>query len=516
MNSTNKIINVFLVIAVTLGVICLVFIYLPDTLSSHKLLPKENTTPESFYLLPPIEKNVQKEEPKIKIIGTYAKFTPKKLKVKREDVESKTQGWLTVPDGIKDEFNFWLKIYSKYSSDEIVLHDTKYMHVIYGVVSISDIVNNEWLTDEQKKTETKKRIEASKDLIRDTLTLLDKNPTTEELTPKERRIRFLFPRIDEPKKYKNALGGNRLRAQVGQRDKFAEAIKLSGEHFDKIEKIFKNYNLPKELTRLIFVESMFVIEAQSFVGALGLWQFMENTGKIYLNMNSYVDERLDPYKAAHAAAQLLLDNYEYVGMSWPLAINAYNAGKGRLRDARNRLGTSDISTIIKKYDHPAYGFAARNFFPEFLAAVEAYKNYPLYFGEIEKLPPLEYDIVELNYHIMLPEVLPLTQIDPETIKKLNPALSNHVMTGELYLPKGFKLRIPKGKSDLFLALCARAAKSHLGEFYHRVYKGDNLQNLSRLFGITPEDIKIANNLKGSALRPGQLLVIPVGDSTTEN
>ena len=104
-----------------------------------------------------------------------------------------------------------------------------------------------------------------------------------------------------------------------------------------------------------------------------------------MRVDSVVDERLDPYSATEAAANLMLYNYRLVG-TWPLAVTAYNHGPGGLRKAQDELGSSDIAVIVKRYQGKTFGFASRNFYVAFLAALEVDRNADKYFGSIPRLP----------------------------------------------------------------------------------------------------------------------------------
>src|SRR5262249_25405097 len=156
----------------------------------------------------------------------------------------------------------------------------------------------------------------------------------------------LFDSIDEPDKFSAAAEPGRIRIQTGQKDKFLKAIAWSGRYLTPIENIFTSYGLPMELTRIIFVESMFNLKARSKVGASGIWQVMPGTGRLFMNVNSVADERNDPIEATHGAALLLKSNFETLG-AWPLAVNAYNSGPQNLMNAKMELGTDDIGIIAK-------------------------------------------------------------------------------------------------------------------------------------------------------------------------
>ena len=121
------------------------------------------------------------------------------------------------------------------------------------------------------------------------------------------------------------------------------------------------------------VESSFNAAAYSKVGAAGLWQFMRSTGRRYMRVDDAVDERLDPYRSTEAAAQLLAYNYRVLG-SWPLALTAYNHGAAGMRRAKESVGTDDFVKINRTYNSRTFGFASRNFFPSFLAALTIDEN----------------------------------------------------------------------------------------------------------------------------------------------
>ncbi|MBI2115459.1 MAG: transglycosylase SLT domain-containing protein, partial [candidate division NC10 bacterium] len=117
------------------------------------------------------------------------------------------------------------------------------------------------------------------------------------------------------------------------------------------------------------MESTFNPQARSKAGAVGLWQFIRSTGKRYLSITRRRDDRRDPIRATEAAARLLRHNYEALG-SWPLAIIAYNHGREGILSARAAVGSSAIEEIIARYTGPRFGFASKNFYAEFLAALE--------------------------------------------------------------------------------------------------------------------------------------------------
>jgi membrane-bound lytic murein transglycosylase D len=170
-----------------------------------------------------------------------------------------------------------------------------------------------------------------------------------------------------------------IHTQLGIKERFRDGVVRSGRYVEQFRQIMTNQGVPSELALLPLVESSFQ-NVRSKAGAVGVWQFTSGTGRSYLRITSKVDERLDPVRSSEAAARLLRDNYSALG-AWPLAITAYNHGRGGMLAAQKEHG-SDLPKIIDEYRGPVFGYASMNFYSEFLAAVEIYENYPQYFGEL--------------------------------------------------------------------------------------------------------------------------------------
>jgi membrane-bound lytic murein transglycosylase D len=403
---------------------------------------------------------------------------------------------------------FWRDIYSKYSRHHIVLHHPRYVGVVYEVVDLTDIDNNPRLSDIERARQRENRVNERKAHITAILQKLAQNPPVSALSEEEINVRKLFNGVRETNAFGRAADEDGVRGQLGQRDKFVTGITSSGRYLGEIEEIFKEYGLPLALTRIIFVESMFNLHARSNVGASGIWQFMPGTGKLYLRINDLMDERNDPLVATHAAARLLRTNYEHLG-SWPLAINAYNAGRGRLAQAAAQLGTNDIGRIIREFRHPSYGFASRNFFLEYLAAFEVAENAEPYLGPIPQAPPLRYERVRMASTVSLPEVARLSNVSIQTLAELNPALTDAVIDGRHALPAGFELRVPEKLGGVVLAAAEQAPGSRQGSITHIVKKGQTLPSIAADYGMLPASILKANPGMSRILHEGQTLLIPV-------
>lgn len=359
---------------------------------------------------------------------------------------------------IKDPFNFWTLVYSKYDKDTILIHDTEYLGIIYSKVTVTDIYKNPSLTEQEKRKLKSDRVDAELARVQGILEFLSTGEYTyKTLTEAQKKIYDLFKNINSPTKFADALGPKRLRSQTCMSGKFRKAVQVSGRYMKQFEDIFTQHGVPVEITRLVFVESMFNLKAYSKVGASGLWQFMPSTGRLYMTVDDILDERNDPIAAAHGAARLLKANYEALG-SWPLAINAYNSGRGALRKAAETLGTKDIATIITQYREGSYRFASRNFYPCFLAAYHVAENYHQHFGSITKDDPILQEKFFLSSKMNFDELAQHTGLSLETLHELNPAYSRKVLLSQEDIPAGYAINIPQGESGLFARATQKIAE----------------------------------------------------------
>jgi membrane-bound lytic murein transglycosylase D len=256
---------------------------------------------------------------------------------------------------IRNNVDFWEKIYATYSLNTAVIHDQDDLTKIYEVVNLIDHelpdarrINNNHLNSIKEKY--------SQILLR----LSSGHPPE---TRDESRVANMF---HGPSAYKAMrFAADNIRAQNGQRERFLEGVARSSMYLGKIRQIFREYGLPADLAYLPHVESSFNYQAYSKCGAAGIWQFTRSTGKQYMRIDHRVDERRDPLISTRAAAKLLKKNYEALG-SWPLAITAYNYGTAGMVRAAQSHGSYE--NIFRNYNEGYFKFASRNFYSEFLAA----------------------------------------------------------------------------------------------------------------------------------------------------
>lgn len=507
----NRTLKVFLVISIIVFAFFFIFnYYLPSKIDAKAPgLSYWKSRQSAVSKTGKIEQNKNSIAPSLGVANpksiTYEAFNPNNVKKQKD----KKNNQFAVPKLIETEFNFWFDVYTKYDKGKVVFHDKKYLDIIYSVIDVSDVVYNEKFPPAERIRRKKERVNTEMNRIASILRSLDnKNPTS--LTPEEEKIYHLFDNIHEPKKFHRAARRDRLRSQTGIKEKFIRGIGIAGRYLGEMEKIFAGYKVPLEITRLAFVESMFNLEALSKVGASGIWQFMPSSGRLFgLKNDQFVDERNDPIIATHAAAKHLKRDYEMLG-TWPLAINAYNTGPGRMRRAVRTMGTTNIAKIIKNFESRGYKFASRNFFPAFLAALHAFENRNKYFGVIEMEKPLEFDLLETPFFTTLPELSKYTGISLEKLALLNPHLESEVINGKLPVPQRFSLRVPKDQGEN--VLIAMNEMNSLAKYakWHIVSPGENLKTIAAKYNTDEKKIKRANGIGRNAIKAGQILKLPKG------
>ncbi len=414
-----------------------------------------------------------------------------------------------VPSELVDNVEFWLKVYTEYDNDVVLLHDEWHLGVIYAALDFGEL-NGSGISDSRKRKRKREEIRKAREKYRHILSHLASGKTSKTYPNDQARVEALFAGVSGGReKYTKAL--NRLRTQTCLKNRFAEAIERSGIYMPTMEKIFRDRGLPLELTRLPFVESLFQWRARSSAAAGGIWQFVPSTGRQFLRMHAELDERYDPIKSTDAAARFLGDNYESL-KTWPLAITAYNHGRNGMKRAVRRLGTRDLGTISQKYRSRTFGFASRNFYSEFVAAWRAYEDRAIYFPGTKPLPPIAFEEFLPSTYVHLPKLAQTAAVDTEKLKEMNPALSREVWEGHLFFPKSYPLRVPIGTSKqietAFVDLPAQLKSAHQVGLRYQVRSGDTLGAIARKYGTTVGALQRANRLRGHIIRVGQKLLIP--------
>lgn len=272
-----------------------------------------------------------------------------------------------------------------------------------------------------------------------------------------------------------------------------------------MRQIFKEVGTPEELTYLAFIESGLNPTARSWASAVGMWQFIAATGRVYgLEVNWWIDERKDPEKSTRAAARHLKDLYNIWG-DWHLAMANYNISPRGLKRAIDRAGG------VKDYwqAYPYLPRETRGYVPGFIATTMIGMN-PVEFGFQSKYEgtPYSYDVVEVDGLMPLDELAKAAGVSTEVIKDYNPELLRWAT------PPGNKypLKVPTTvKKEDFFAAYAKIPKENRAEniTMHTVRSGESIGLIARKYGTTVKGIFATNENISTTIYPGQKIIIPL-------
>jgi membrane-bound lytic murein transglycosylase D len=412
------------------------------------------------------------------------------------------------PPELQRDVQFWVRVYSEVDTNGGFLHDERNLAAVYEKLHFAPNTSpreREKIVDQGKAryAAALRRIAAANGA---------------SLSEDDQRILDLWGSEGTPARLLEAT--DEIRFQLGQSDRFRAGLVRSGAWETHIAETLANLGLPAELAVLPHVESSFNPAAYSKVGAAGLWQFMRSTGRRYMRIDNAVDDRLDPFRSTEAAAQLLAYNYRLLG-SWPLALTAYNHGAEGVRRAKETLGTDDIVRIVRTYKGRTFGFASRNFYVSFLAALEIDRNPEKYFGGVERASEARFQEVTVPGFVQMSSLERALRIDHQRLRDLNPALLRSVWDGQRHVPKAYHLRLPmdgdKWTSDLL------AARLSPGEFFagqpeprrYRVRRGDTVASVADQNGVTPEALARLNRMRTSGkLKVGRVINLPESTAGT--
>jgi len=404
---------------------------------------------------------------------------------------------------IKPNVDFWVDVYARYATTQAIVHDSLDLRRVYEVI---DLLPHD--APGAPKV-NRQRMQRAQERVEGILKRLAADPAC--AAAECRRVAAVFGPQASAKAFREARG--RVRCQVGQKDRFRAGLIRSGAYLEEMRRILASQGLPEDLAYLPHVESSFNPEAYSKFGAAGVWQFTLSTGKLYMAVDYVLDERRDPIRATHAAAQLLKENHARLG-SWPLAITAYNHGPNGMERAKRQHG--DYPAIFSSYRGPSFKFASRNFYSEFLAARRVAADYRAYFGDLPLHRPTPKRSLVLEGYARFDELAAHFDVRPEALRSLNPALRNPVFTNQKYVPKGYRLHLPQEVDETLIAAVPAAlyqASQKPSRFY-TVQKGDTAGGIARTHGVALADLILANNLGARALiRPQQTLRIPLPGET---
>lgn len=307
-----------------------------------------------------------------------------------------------------------------------------------------------------------------------------------------------------------------------RRQQMSRMMGLAAYYFPVFESVLDQFDLPLELKYLALVESALNPKAKSWAGATGLWQFMYNTGKEYnLKVSSYVDERMDPYRATVAACEFFEKSYSVYG-DWSLVLASYNSGRGNVNKAIRRSGGKKNYWQIRRF----LPKETRSYVPAFIAVCYA-MNYASEHKISSEKPRVlfhEVDTIEVKYQIDFEYLSSSLDISVNELEFLNPSYKINVIPKVEGRP--YYLVLPVAKMGTFVAnekeiyahfveLDAQKRKNYPKyseqneRVVHRVKSGEYLGKIARRYGCSVKKIQQWNNLKNDNIRVGQRLVLYV-------
>jgi len=412
------------------------------------------------------------------------------------------------PAELEPAVQFWTRVYTEVDTNSGFVHDSLRLDIVYQTVRFSG---------DQSQRERRRRVERVTDLDRNILNKLATG-AREGLNAEEQRVLALFPAGTSNAEFRAAAG--RLRFQLGQSNRFKAGLERSGAWKPYILDVLAKQGLPLELAALPHVESSFDPTAYSKVGAAGMWQFTRSTGVRYMRIDHIVDERRDPFLATEAAARLLADNHAVTG-TWPLALTAYNHGAAGMRRAVDQQKTTDIATIVAKYQSRSFGFASRNFYTAFLAALQIDKDPEKYFGNVRISEPSDTDVLVVPDYMTVDTLSDSLHVRQGVLRDLNPALSEAVWAGDKYVPRDFKLRVPRDTAAIGEELLAAIEPSarfaaQRPDREHRVRRGDTLSGIASEYRVSLAALMRVNGLgKRDIIRVGQVIKLPTDAAASD-
>jgi membrane-bound lytic murein transglycosylase D len=413
------------------------------------------------------------------------------------------------PEELQPDVDFWVSIFTRYGTDEGVLHDNRNLAVVYERIDMPSGISRQ-----ERNRRVKKRRDA---LIRILQRLADGK--RDNLSAEEARVLALWP--DDVSNDTLRAATQRIRYQQGLSDRFREGLERSGRWRNFIEAEFSALGVPVELAALPHVESSYNPDARSHVGASGIWQFTRSTGRRFLRVDHVIDERNDPFAATRGAGRLLAYNYSITG-NWPMAITAYNHGLAGVRRAMRIHGDTAYVDILRNYNGRTFGFASRNFYVAFLAAKEVDQNTERYFPGLVRESPTPYAELKLPDYVAAEDLASALGVSTRHIAKHNPALQATIWEGSKHLPRGYSVRLPEGTlngaADVMLTSVPKDKwqTEQLPDLFHTVARGDTLSEIAERYDTRVSTLVALNGL-GSRhrIRAGQQLRLPAAGPAPE-
>ena len=285
------------------------------------------------------------------------------------------------------------------------------------------------------------------------------------------------------------------------RSTFERWLKRSGRYIELFREVLRREGMPPDLVHLVFVESGFNVHAKSVSAAVGPWQFLRSTGRLYgLTVNQWIDERRDPEKSTVAAARYLKHLYAIFG-DWPLALASYNAGEGTVLRAIKRQGTTNYWDLKLPKQTEEY-------VPQFMAVMAIAREPEKYgFTDVDFDDPMDFDEVALKGTVDLRALAKLAECEYEVLRDLNPAVRGAAAPARDGVTM---LRVPDGKAEVILEKLENGAKIPAADLSvkHRVRRGETLQGIANQYHASATQLAKDNAIgRSRPLRRGMVLTI---------
>ncbi|MDH3734532.1 MAG: LysM peptidoglycan-binding domain-containing protein [Gemmatimonadota bacterium] len=287
-------------------------------------------------------------------------------------------------------------------------------------------------------------------------------------------------------------------------DRFGLYLERKGRYEPMIREKLRDRGMPQDLIYLSLIESGMSPNAYSRAAAVGLWQFIRSTGRMYdLEVSFWVDERRDPELATEAALSYLSDLHDRFG-SWYLAAAAYNGGPGRVSRGLARTGGGTFWDLA---DARLLRSETRNYVPKIIAAAMIGHDPERYgFERLVSDEPIEYEIVSVPDATSFDVLAEAAGTDEETIRDLNPQFPQKVTPPD----RRVDLKVPDGSGERFqLAYVEIPEDERVTWTFHVVQRGHTLGWIGEAYGVSVTALRAANgNIDPRRLQVGQQLVIP--------
>ena len=440
--------------------------------------------------------------------------------------------------GLERRVDFWEAVFTRHGRNHALLHDRQEVGLVYEVVALEGDAEHDEAAWRAQQRIVKERTASWEDRLRTLARSIEAGASPGASDLELLSLIQTHLGVQAGPQLLEDLAG-RLHVQRGVRELYGEGWVRSGRYLPHMQAIFSDMGVPDEILAIPFFESSFRTDSRSRKQATGVWQFIRSTGKLFLKIDRHFDERLDPLLSTRGAGRFLLDARRKLG-SWPLAVMAYNHGLYGIMRAKSSFG-NDPLTIIHYYSSSQFGYASRNYYPEFLAALRLLRDPEDHFSGDAPEAPWAFREIPLARKMTVAAVLKKHQVNFETFLDLNPSVIRQRAHLSSMLPAGFRLRLPadtppeatartpspedrpaKGAKPAATKPAApppapspapakpapgAVRKSGTPVRTHVVQPGETLYRLSVMYKTSVSNLRRWNKLPDNTIRSGQRLIV---------